>query len=112
MTSEHQIVLTAVERQMVKRIGQALDSRRINPDMATFTASDIARAIRFETGARVNHLEIGALLDRMGVPASRRDYRRQMAELTNALPEWMDAANMERGSVIRTPIPSVRESAR
>ena len=53
-------------------MGQVMNERRINPDVDTFTANDMARAIRAATGVPVNHRELGALLDRMGVTASRR----------------------------------------
>ena len=77
MATERQIVMTSVERGLVKRMGQVMDERRINPDVDTFTANDMARAIRAATGVPVNSRKLGALLDRMGVTASRhlRDYR-------------------------------------
>ena len=107
MTTERQIVMTSVERGLMKRMGQVMDERRINPDADTFTANDMARAIRAATGVPVNHRELGALLDRMGVTASRRDYRRQMDAFTMALPEWLTVADSQQVSQIRMPSPTV-----
>ena len=107
MTTERQIVMTSVERGLVKRMGQVMDERRINPDMDTFTANDMARAIRAATGTPINYRELGALLDRMGVVASRRDYRRQMLAFTMTLPEWLKVADSQKVSQIRMPSPTV-----
>ena len=84
-----------------------MNERRINPDVDTFTANDMARAIRAATGVRVNYRELGALLDRMGVTAHRRDYRRQMDAFTMALPEWLTVADSQQVSQIRMPSPTV-----
>ena len=61
--------------------------------METFTANDMASAIRGATGIPVNYRALGILLDRMGVLANRRDYRRLMAVLQDILPEWAEAAD-------------------
>ena len=106
MTTERQIVMTSVERGLVKRMGQVMDERRINPDVDTFTANDMARAIRAATGVPVNYRELGALLDRMGVTASRRDYRREMLAFTMTLPEWLTVADSQKVSQIRMPSPT------
>jgi hypothetical protein len=81
--------------------------RRINQDAETFTANDMARAMRQGTGADINYREVGALLDRMGIPANRRDYRRSMMILLETLPTWIEAANTNRVSRIRMPPPIV-----
>ena len=107
MATEQQIVMTSVERTLVKRMGQVIDERRINPDVDTFTANDMARAIRAATGVPVNHRELGALLDRMGVVANRRDYRRSMEAFTAALPEWLTVADSQQVSQIRMRSPTV-----
>ena len=107
MATERQIVMTSVERGLVKRMGQVMDERRINPDVDTFTANDMARAIRAATGVPVNSRKLGALLDRMGVTASRRDYRRQMLVFTMTLPEWLKVADSQKVSQIRMPSPTV-----
>ena len=107
MATEQQIVMTSVERTLVKRMGQVIDERRINPDVDTFTANDMARAIRAATGVPINYRELGALLDRMGVVANRRDYRREMRAFTAALPEWLKVADSQQVSQIRMPSPTV-----
>lgn len=107
MGTEKQIVMTAMERQMVKHMGQALDSGRINRDAETFTASDMAHAMRQETGANINYREVGALLDRMGILANRRDYRRSMRILIETLPTWIETADTNSVSRIRMPPPIV-----
>ena len=107
MATERQIVMTSVERGLVKRMGQVMDEGRINPDVDTFTANDMARAIRAATGVPVNSRELGALLDRMGVTASRRDYRRLMDAFTMVLPEWLTVADSQQVSQIRMPSPIV-----
>ena len=56
--AERQIVMTSVERGLMKRMGQVMDERRINPEMDTFTANDMARAIRAATGVPVNYREL------------------------------------------------------
>ena len=66
----------------------------------------MARAIRAATGTPVNYRELGALLDRMDVAASRRDYRRQMVTFTMALPEWLTVADSRQVSQIRMPSPT------
>ena len=103
MADEKKILLTAFERGLVKRMGQVLADGRINPELETFTANDMARAIRAATGVPVNYRDLGALLDRMGVIASRRDYRRLMLLLTDALPAWEEAADSVQSSQIRLP---------
>jgi hypothetical protein len=92
---------------MVQHMGQALDSGRINQEVETFTANDMARAMRQGTGAKINYRKVGALLDRMGIPANRRDYRRSMMILLETLPTWIEAANTNRVSRIRMPPPIV-----
>ena len=92
---------------MVKRIVQVLHEGRINPDAATFTANDMARAIGNPTGVPVNYRELGALLDRMGVAANRRDYRRPTDALMLVLPDWLEAAETATSSQIRLPTPTV-----
>ena len=106
MAEDRQIVMTSVERGLVKRMGQVMDEGRINPEMDTFTANDMARAIRAATGVPVNYRDLGALLDRMGVAASRRDYRRLMVTFTLALPEWLMVADSRQVSQIRMPSPT------
>ena len=113
MDTEKQIVMTSVERALVKRMGQVVDEGRINSELATFTSTDMARAIRAATGVPVNYRDLGALLDRMGVVANRRDYRREMHMLNQTLPEWLTVADSQPVSQIRMPTPPrVRERAR
>jgi hypothetical protein len=113
MDTEKQIVMTSVERALVKRMGQVVDEGRINSEVPTFTSTDMARAIRAATGVPVNYRDLGALLDRMGVVANRRDYRREMHMLNQTLPEWLTVADSQQVSQVRMPTPPrVRESAR
>ena len=79
-------------------------------DLAPHLASPYlnrAAAYIAATGVPVNYRDLGALLDRMGVTASRRDYRRQMLTFTMALPEWLTVADSQQVSQIRMPNPIV-----
>ena len=107
MADGKNFLLTQMERGLVQRMGQVLAEGRINPDLETFTANDMASAIRGATGVPVNHRSLGVLLDRMGVPANRRDYRRLMVVLQEVLPEWAEAAASMQSSQIRLPHPSL-----
>ena len=109
MADEKKILLTAFERALVKRMGQVLSEGRMNPDLETFTANGMVGAIKGATGVSVNHRDLGALLDRMGVAASRRDYRRTMGLLAEALPDWIEAANSAQSSQIRLPTTNISE---
>ena len=107
MADGKNILLTHMERGLIQRMGQVLAEGRINPDLETFTANDMANAIRGATGVPVNPRALGVLLDRMGVSANRRDYRRLMAVLQDILPEWVAAADSMQSSQIRLPNPSL-----
>ena len=73
----------------------------------TFTATDMSRGTRQETGADINCHEVGALLDHMGIPANRRDYRRRMDASPDILPTWIEVADSQTVSQIRLPTPIV-----
>ena len=86
--------MTRWEAQLVVRMAEALETRRLNPLAPTFTSQAMAEAIHGLPGVmtRPNQRTVGILLDRMGVFMVIRTYRRNMRELEVALPEWKEEA--------------------
>ena len=82
--------MTHREARLVVRMGQALETNRLNPLAPTFTCQTLAAAIDGLPGVmiRPNQREIGGILDRMGVSMTIRNYRRNTEKLVEVLPEW------------------------
>ena len=90
METARKFNMTRKEAQLVVRMGQALETNRLNRQTPTFTCQTLAEAIDGLPGVmiRPNQREIGGILVRMGVTKGTRNYRRNTKELAAVLPEW------------------------
>ena len=74
------MMTTMRERQLVRLMAQVLEQGWLNVDNPKFSAGEMSEAVASATGRKPDVLQVGALLSRMGVPATSR-YRRSMPAL-------------------------------
>ena len=82
------------EASLIVALREMLDAEVLG-SIRTATASRIGVGLATVTGFRTpahSPRIVGALLDRMGVPPTGRDYHRDLSALRAALPVWLDAA--------------------